>query len=466
MHQGVSCPHDIGDSARRLCAHLVEHRHQESVARFTGSGLDYELLCLECAAAPEGAAISMRSICAACFSDFDYWQEYWSDVIGLPRIPEKASTLRFVHEVVALPGLANEGLADLRPVDTATARRWIALTTTGRIISIDLSAGDTAVLGQLPADLLGGASRPTLHLSFDASLAAAFDAYGEMGAVVNLADGTVTMPLRRDDYCSAITYFPVAFAVLNGRTILIHATAWNRLEISDPLTGALLTERASTAWRRGETCPPPHYNGTFWGRLCVSPDQERILSSAWGWHPFGFIEIWNLRRWLEENVWEPDDGPSKVCPSWRENYWDDPVCWIDEKTLAVWGFGPHRAPMPAVRIFDIVSGRLARWFPGPDIAAREASAPVHDKDRGAAKWAKYVLEPYPLLMFDQFLFSISKLKGTSVWDIATGERLMQDGTCMPDRYHPGAKEFLTALPEWSFRVSRLSGIPLSKGTAT
>jgi hypothetical protein len=74
LHE-VACPHGVSESARRLCAHLVENAHQESVARFTGSGLDYELLCRQCAAAPEGAAIPMRSICAACFSDFDYWQE-------------------------------------------------------------------------------------------------------------------------------------------------------------------------------------------------------------------------------------------------------------------------------------------------------------------------------------------------------------------------------------------------------
>jgi hypothetical protein len=68
-----------------------------------------------------------------------------------------------------------------------------------------------------------------------------------------------------------------------------------------------------------------------------------------------------------------------------------------------------------------------------------------------------VLEPFPLLLFDHFFFSISKLNGTSIWDISTGERLMHDGTCKPDRYHPGTKEFLTAQPNWCFRISRLSG---------
>jgi hypothetical protein len=219
MLQELACPHGVSEGARRVCAHLLEKEDLQYVARFAGSGLDYDLLCQECAAAPEGAAVPMRNICTACFSDVERWQEYWSAVIGQPHIPEKASALRFVHETVTLPGLENENLADLRPVGTASARRWIAVTSAGRVVSIDLSTGSTAILAQLPAELLSGASRPTLHLSFDGSLAAVFNAYGERGAVLDLANGIVTMRLQRDDYLSAITYFPVAFAVLNGRTI-------------------------------------------------------------------------------------------------------------------------------------------------------------------------------------------------------------------------------------------------------
>jgi hypothetical protein len=48
--------------------------------------------------------------------------------------------------------------------------------------------------------------------------------------------------------------------------------------------------------------------------------------------------------------------------------------------------------------------------------------------------------------------------GVSVWDAASGERLLHDAGFQPLRYHAGARQFLTTNPEADlFVVSRLVG---------
>ncbi len=50
--------------------------------------------------------------------------------------------------------------------------------------------------------------------------------------------------------------------------------------------------------------------------------------------------------------------------------------------------------------------------------------------------------------------------GVSVWDIASGERLLHDAGFQPLRYHRGARQFLTTNPDADlFVVSRLVGSP-------
>lgn len=91
--------------------------------------------------------------------------------------------------------------------------------------------------------------------------------------------------------------------------------------------------------------------------------------------------------------------------------------------------------LPAVRIFDVVIGTEERWFPGP---------------KGN-------------LVFDQHLFSFDKDEGTSVWDVATGERLLRESSFCPQRYHPGTKSFLTVLPDDGFQISKLRGRTVELG---
>jgi hypothetical protein len=446
MPQRISCPHPEARPSRRLCQHLSEDLGQASVARFTGVGHVYDLLCTACASRAERGSVPMVTICEACFAPFEEDQtEYLSEVVGTPEIRERPSSRAFRHEIVSLSIFGGSAPLDIQPA-SAVPSLWFALTRDGRVVSIDLAARKSAVIAEISE--LPAAKRDALamRVSSDGGFAAIMDPYGTRGLVLDLAGHARTMELVRDQYHSGVTYFPIAFAIQDGRAVLVHGTGWNRLDISDPRTGALLTPRVLPTGLRKEGLPP-HYQHLFWGRLSVSPSQGWIGSSAWAWQPQGVFQVWSLRRWLQENVWESEDGPSKGMIFWRESVWDDPVCWIDERTLAVWGFGSHYAPIPAVRIFDRATGSLLRWFPGPEVD--HEARPRRETPRAA-------LDPGPRLLFDEHLFAISSSHGVSVWDADTGERLLRDADCRPDRYHPATRQFLTLLGDGSLRLSWLA----------
>ncbi len=146
------------------------------------------------------------------------------------------------------------------------------------------------------------------------------------------------------------------------------------------------------------------------------------------------VTTWNLRRWIDENVWESEDGPTRrdLCD---QDDWDRPLCWLDGQTLAVWGYrGPD---LPSIRVFDVTSGREVRSFIGP----------------------------LGELVYDTYLFSFAPELGITVWDVETGEQLLRDDTFSPVGYHHGARRFVTVQPGGLFQVSQLLGSSDSTGLA-
>lgn len=87
--------------------------------------------------------------------------------------------------------------------------------------------------------------RHPLHVSRCGRFVAVVDDYGSGVPVVDLSTGRATMTLNGGDYCAHVVPFALAFAEHDGVPVVIHRTAWNRLDVSDPATGRLLTERES-----------------------------------------------------------------------------------------------------------------------------------------------------------------------------------------------------------------------------
>ena len=73
------------------------------------------------------------------------------------------------------------------------------------------------------------------------------------------------------------------------------------------------------------------------------------------------------------------------------------------------------------------STELERWFPGPE----------------------------GKLYFKKYLYSCSEEKGTTVWDVEIGERLLLDENLKPIEYHAHQNYFLSILSNGDFQVSKI-----------
>ncbi len=438
----VTCSHQGASATRRVCIHLLESDDADYYQRFTGTGLCYDLVCEECARHPEEIEGLLQQVCEPCLQKIEE-HGYWIGILGEAEILERSTTMHFIHQTVELPGYRAEDILDIQPLEAATESIWVALTRAGALVLIDLTNHTVMLLAQLPNSELDLTQPVSLYLAADGQLAAVVNTYGQFGLVIDLEHGQPTMLLKRDTWYLEVSPFAVAFFQHGGQSLLVHATAWNRLDISEPRTGELLTPRIFAPDKQGGP-KPEHDLDYFHGRLRVSPNQEWIVDDGWVWHPMGIVVTWNLSHWLDRNPWESEDGPSRKRVCRRQYFWDGPLCWIDDKTLAIWGYGEEDEwLLPAVRLFDVETGEELRWFAGPGIRIPQNKS-----------W--YVLPKLHFAFeFDSYLFVISERGGTSVWDIGTGERLLQEAGFCPLRYHRGAKHFLTLLPGGGFQISSL-----------
>ncbi len=431
----LDCPHQTTTETRLICVHLLEAINHDDTDEdfeffkyFTGIGKEYSLICDKCHQTPLESSANIRTVCLKCFQEAEGNRSIseWIGNVGKPQILERATNLSFTHTVIELDSLMTDNILDIQPIETSFKPIWVALTKAGNLIQINFESQEISHLANLPESKLNLDEKISLHLSPEGKVAAVVNTKGSHGIVIDLSSGKMTMPLYRGNYHIEHCVFSIAFFTHEGRLLLVHATEWNRLDISDPLTGELITDRPSPR-RVRDTPIPEHYLDYFHCGLLVSPDQEWIIDNGWVWHPVGIIYSWSLHLWLAENVWESEDRIRKnFCR--RDNYWDGPICWISNNTLAIWGYGEYEYHLvAAVRLFDIPSGKEIRWFVGP----------TGD------------------LVFDVYLFSFGKEYGASVWDIETGERLLLESEFCPTGYHRGAKQFLTVLPDGKFQLSHL-----------
>jgi len=423
------CPHQDATAIKLVCVHLTDRPPDRTDYHkwFIGKAHDYRLICQDCHKQfDEGNSdIELRTICADCFANIET-EGCFDGLVGQPEIYERATSLAFSSEIVTLRVPINEKLLAIQPLESQRESVWIGITEEENVWYIDLASHSASVLTHLPASSINFKQPLLLRLSSDAQYAAIANTHGQHGIVIDLATEKATMHLQRDNYYIQHSDFPLTFFEQDDRTFLVHGTLWNRLDISDPQTGRLLTERTIQPYEKGKL--PEHHLDYFHCGLTVSPDQEWIVNNGWIWMPIGILTTWNVKRWLNENLWESEDGPSKRQIGHRWYYWDGPLCWVDNRTLAVWGYGEDDIwLLPAAAIFDVVSGKELRWFAGPQ----------------------------GNFFFDDYLFSCSDEHGTAVWDIKTGERLLYDRNICPTHYHHGAKQFLRVLSDRAFEIITL-----------
>jgi hypothetical protein len=429
----------------QVCVHLLEAEEVEDYYQyFTGVGKSYYLVCEACSKESESIPGALRAVEQAAFEKVET-MGYASGFVGRPEVRFEPAGLVFEHRWVDFPELQADPLRIVRPLPGVTGSLWIGVTASGALVRIDCNTPAVTVVVPQLGEELDFTAALELEISPDGAWAAVANTLMSHGVVVELSSGRRTMVLVRDDYHEDVSPYPLAFGRQRGRVVLAHGTEWNRLDVSDPATGELLTVRKSPEYVSQQPAPE-HYLDYFHGRLTLSPDQRWVVDDGWIWHPVGNIVIWDFQRWLEENVWESEDGSSRKALDYIPYFWDVPKCWIDARRLAIWGYGNDDEWMiPAARVIDAEAGKLVDWFPGPEIALREGT-----------NW-KEAFERPSAFFFDRYLFAVSERYGIGVWDVERGVCMLQEASFAPEAYHPEAREFVTVLPEGRLQLSRLIG---------
>ncbi|TYP67392.1 hypothetical protein [Paenibacillus methanolicus] len=321
--------------------------------------------------------------------------------------------------------LFDEELLDIYPL-LAKENTYVAITKNKKIIELDTmqeSCNDLFALESEEIEINFDEAISILASS-DSNIIAVFNTYGRFGLVIDLSVKQIVMQFSRDDYHFNQTIFPVSFYTRNNQILLIHGTKWNRVDISNPFTGEVLTSREDPEFRMINNKPEcdDHYLDYFHGQLLVSPNNEWVVSNGWEWHPYGSVTVWNMNQWIANNCWESEDGDSKK-ELWRyKEEWNDPICWLSNTTVGILGkndsnFCDDEINMPTgnlFRVYDVCNGVLLNEF---EIT-------------------------YGQLIFDTFLYCSSKDTGLRVYNISKGEVLFEDHAIYPQAYHSTSKEFL------------------------
>jgi len=332
-------------------------------------------------------------------------------------------------------------IVDIAPVDQESRSIWLMVAEDGRLLWHNAHTRESQVVGQIDLPLepvsnpFAGHSRAwRLHASRDGSFAAVVSDYGRYGQVIDLRSGKITINLDGGDYHAETVPFSFRFALSQGRVVVIHRTAWNRLDVADALSGQLLTQRHPTAYQTGEQ-RPEHYLDYFHGALYLSPKGTRILDDGWAWHPVGIPVVWNVDQWLSENVWESEDGRTRIELCTRTYYWDHGVAWLDEETVAIGGVGDDDDEMvDGARIFDLTS-------------PRSASDTRRSDWRSAREIAVFAGPSGRFFSDGKWLYSASQ-SGLTRWDPKTGTQNGHMDKFIPTHQHLGAGE-LAQLSEGS-----------------
>lgn len=410
---------------------MVE-KPDEFLVWFTGVGKELNWACRACAEKYPAPPLEWIPVS-------EEWllknrnEVYWDGVRGAPETKYQATNMCFSGRDLRLDETWG-GFVDVQPY-LGKPSCWYALSKSGALVlfsTSDSSVISSCRLGKLKFDVT---AETAICVSPQNDFVVISESSGPNAALVDMKSGEVIKELSRGDYHSENSFFPTAFFEHQGESLLIAASDWNRLDIYDPNTGGLLTQRGPTSYVDGN--PPPHYLDYFHGSLRVSPGSQTVVDNGWVWSPTGVIRSWSLSAWLL-NPYESEDGPTSKSLA-QGDFWDGSLCWIDSTTLAIWGWGRDEWVIPAVALMNVRTGKVVRWFPGPKVRQPSAWPPRKLADS---------------LFFDRYLFAVSDEAGTSVWNIETGECLLVDANVKPWRYHPDSREFLELLPD-SFRLTTL-----------
>lgn len=114
-----------------------------------------------------------------------------------------------------------------------------------------------------------------------------YEKLGTNGLV--LKAGKVVREIHREEYCASAFEYPALVTSLpDGTQVLIHCPKeYGRIEIEEIESGKSLTQRETKT------------QDFFHSRFQLSPNGNTFISAGWVWHPFNYIQIYDIASILE-----------------------------------------------------------------------------------------------------------------------------------------------------------------------
>jgi hypothetical protein len=349
--KALSCGHVADVALRRLCVHLLDEGYDFPVAVAVRTSASWPLVCAECAEANDTTQeFKLTEVCDDCARRVSRDLTRIDEIRGVPLIARRPSSVITTLAEAFLPSV----IEDYEALGV-NAAGWNAVKD-GAVFRVD-GDGQVEKIGafDLPPEIAGLSERRPTRLRLDSStdgryLAVVRD-FGQFGVVIDASTGRVLASLDRGDVHPEAVEFPVAFTVLDSRSLLIHGSANNELDLTDLVSGNVLTRR------------PGSYPNLS-GRLHVSPGGDGVLDDRMAWDPCGEAVTWSVREWLV-NPAEPKAGRT----TWNIRvHWSSglPMCWIDDTTVAIAGLGYYAEDQPTgARIFNVETRSGTLLLPGP-----------------------------------------------------------------------------------------------------
>ncbi|MBX7224983.1 MAG: hypothetical protein K1X55_03070 [Chitinophagales bacterium] len=131
--------------------------------------------------------------------------------------------------------------------------------------------------------------------NFDSSLisdsgvyAVLYQKLGTKGLI--LKNGEILREINRSYYHADVFEYPVAFVTAkNKKTYLIHCpNKYCQIDFEEVETGEIITKHADR-----------NPSDFFHSRLEVSPNNTTFISKGWAWHPYDFVEVFDIEACLQ-----------------------------------------------------------------------------------------------------------------------------------------------------------------------
>lgn len=377
-----------------VCTHIAKRDATDCIdfiQYYTGKGKEYYLLCPKCQTIKEIKKENLSAISKSHFLEIEENGDHYDGIIlGKPEVLKKPTPIRFLQKTLNLKIPKNENIIS---ICSGNHNIWYILTQSGSLFLLNTKIETLNKISNVPDSKVDLNKQIVLKVSDDGKYCAMANMRGQFGVVWNMQTSNVILNLDRNDYHINSCNFSLSMFTYKNENYLIHPTDWNRLDLFNLDKCKSVSERTTSSIKvHGK-----NYLDYFHCELTLSPKQQYIYDGGWIWHPIGIGRMWNIENWIN-NKWESESGKSVKEITYRYYCWDAPVCWLDEHTIAIWGHGIDYM-LDAVEIYDIISGKLLRWFAGP--------------------------KKGQLFNISNYLASVSS-DGTSIWDIATGEILHED----------------------------------------